>query len=100
MQSGFEGARCGLAKTANRGVAHRLPHLSQGVDLFGYRTERTALDQTVERLLLTNSADPAGNTLAASFMTEEGGDPEKNPLQADSVVKQHDDPGAERRADR
>src|SRR4029077_12517843 len=49
-------------------------------------------------LLLANRADPAGNALAAAFLTEKGGDPEKDLLEADRVVKQHNDSGTERRA--
>src|SRR5216683_50728 len=99
MKSGFEGARCGLTKTANGRVAHGLSHLSQVDDLVGYGSQRPALNQAFDRLLLANRADPAGNALTAAFIAEKGRDPEKDLFEVDRVVEQHDDPGTERCAD-
>ena len=99
MKSGFKGARCGLTQTANGRVAHGLSHFSQGDDLLGYGTQRAALNQALDRLLLANCADPARNALTAAFLPEKGRDPQKNQLEADRVVKQHDDSGTQSRAD-
>ena len=77
-----------------------MPHLPQRVDFFGYRAQRPTLHQTLKRLLLTNRAHAAGNTLAAGFMAKEGGDAEKDPRKVDGVVKQHDDAGAKCGANR
>src|SRR5437773_6856070 len=49
-QRGFESARRGLAEAADGGVAHGLPHLPQGGQLRRGGTERSILDQAVQRL--------------------------------------------------
>src|ERR1700704_5015401 len=100
MKSGLQRTRCGLAESADRGVAHRLPHLPQRVDFFGYRAQRPTLHQTLKRLLLTNRAHAAGNTLAAGFMAKKGGNAEKDLRKIDSIVERHDDAGPERGANR
>jgi len=71
MEGGFEGAGCGLTQTANGRVAHRLSHLAEGDDFFGYGTQRPALYQALNRLLLANYPDAARNTLTASLSTKE-----------------------------
>src|ERR1700719_4537432 len=54
----------------------------------------------MKRLVLTNDADPARNTLTAGLVTEESRDSQKDLLEVNAVVKQHDDAGAERRTHR
>src|SRR5438105_14371446 len=100
MKSGLQRTRCGLAETADRGIAHRLAHLPQCADFACYRAKRPALDQRSERLLLANGAHAAGNTLAAGFMSKKGCDTEKDLRKIDRIVKRHDDPGPQRSANR
>ena len=53
-----------------------------------------------EQLLLADGADPARDALAARLVAEELGDPAERVDHVGGLVEDHDDAGAERRADR
>src|ERR1700730_9119363 len=63
-----DGAGCGLAQSADRGVTHGLRDIAQQPYLTFARGAVTRRDQPVKSLLLANGSNAAGHALAAGLV--------------------------------
>src|SRR5205814_1019153 len=84
-----------LAEAADRGVLHDLGEIGEDLELVAVRL---AAGEALQRLLLADRADPAGDALAARLVAEELGDAEHRVDEVGGLVVDDHDAAAERRS--
>lgn len=75
VDGGFDGVRGGLTQTADRGVFHDLPDVTQHQHVsFADDGRVPVVGDPLQRLLLTHGAHPAGHALTTGLVAEEACD--------------------------